>query len=72
MCGYKHEQVATKTVENAQQENTQRGSGVETWTQGAKRKVKSFPQCLKKSERFHWLLKIIKVKKIGEKWFNIK
>jgi hypothetical protein len=40
MCGYKHEQVATKTVENAQQEDTQRVSGVDDWDTRSKTKSK--------------------------------
>jgi hypothetical protein len=40
MCGYKHKQVATKTVENAQQEDTQRESGVEDLDTRSKTKSK--------------------------------
>jgi hypothetical protein len=48
MCGYKHEQVATKTMENAQQEDPQRGSEVDDLDTRSKTKSKkSFTRCLK-------------------------
>ena len=40
MCGYKHEQVATKKVENAQQEDPQRGPEVDDLDTRSKTKNK--------------------------------
>ena len=66
MCGYKHEQVATKTVENAQQEDPQRGSEVDDLDTRSKTKSKRASLDVQNLSVFIGCLKIIQVK-IGGK-----
>ena len=63
---YPEQQMATKTNENRQREDTQREPWVDRW--GARRKTKSekLPSMFKKMKYFYWLLKIFRLK-IGGK-----
>ena len=66
MCGYTHEQVATKTVENAQQEDPKRGSEVDDLDTRSKTKNERACLDVQNLSVFIGCLKIIQ-RKIGGK-----